>query len=86
MTMLLGPSKAVLAGEIALPDDDEDLPPDPDATMDEDTDGDDETATAATSTNGAGAEDHGDDDERAKPVERQRKAERPLGSAEQLAD
>jgi translation initiation factor IF-3 len=76
MTMLLGPSKAVLAGEIAPPDDD-DLPPDPDAV-----DGDGATATA---TNGDGASEEVE----RRPQSASKKPaleDRPLGSAEQLAD
>jgi translation initiation factor IF-3 len=61
MTMMLGPSKAVLSGEIAPPE--------------EEAEG--EATEAAAEADGAG---------RDKPVERQAKSERPLGSAEQLAD
>ena len=62
MTMMLGPSKAVLSGEIAPPEDEPE---------------DGAAADAETSEDGAG---------RDKPKERKAKAERPLGSAEQLAD
>ena len=76
MTMLLGPSKAVLAGEIAPPTDDEELPPDPDAV-----DG------AEASANGDG---HGDGDGAVRrpqsPSKKPALEDRPLGSAEQLAD
>src|SRR4051794_11614995 len=65
MTMMLGPSKAVLSGEIAPPEDE--LPEVDEAGA----------PTPEASTDGA---------ERDKPVERQAKADRPLGSDEQLAD
>jgi translation initiation factor IF-3 len=67
MTMMLGPSKAVLAGEIQPPEGDEDV----DAALDASPDGDG-TAEAKP--------------ERKQPQQHEPKAEKPLGSAEQLAD
>jgi translation initiation factor IF-3 len=73
MTMLLGPSKAVLAGEIAPPDDEE-LPPDPDAV-----DGDEISVNGDASANG-------DERQPQAPSKKPAIEDRPLGSAEQLAD
>ncbi len=72
ITMRHGPSKAVLAGEIAPPDDEE-LPPDPDA------DGAD--ADAAAAADGANGDVPRGEARHGTPVD-----ERPLGSPEQLAD
>ncbi len=85
MTMLLGPSKAVLAGEIEPPDDD-DLPDDVDVNADVDGDDDEDGGTTAEG-NGAGPHaEAAPEPERAKPKHGSAKADRPLGSAEQLAD
>jgi translation initiation factor IF-3 len=76
MTMMLGPSKAVLSGEIGA--EEEDGAPAPEPVADAPTDG---STAGAPPAERSGSGEGGARKPRAKPTK-----ERPLGSAEQLAD